>query len=184
MKKIKISIEGTSPLLMDRFSNEAYLAQKQARRITKEYNSEEEAEASAYWSSKGKKELIIPSMVLYASLLNGASWHKIQKRSAKTMLAGSIRIEPEEISLGTKEYEVDVRAVVIQRQRVLKGRARVDSWKATFTIVYNEKLIANPLIIKEVLEESGMRIGIMAFRPQKGGPYGTFKVTGFEEIQN
>ncbi len=72
-----------------------------------------------------------------------------------------------------------MRAVVIQRARVLKGRARLDKWKASFDIVYNEKLIGNISIIKDVLIEAGQRIGIMDFRPQKGGPYGTFKVTKF-----
>lgn len=182
MKNVKVTIDGTSPLLMNRFSNEAYLEQKKGRRISKEYDPNEEAKKGAYWSSGKKKELIIPSIVMYACLLNGASWYKINKRSAKSVLAGSIRIEPEEISLGTDKYEVDLRAVVIQRQRVLKGRARLDKWKATFNIVYNEKVIPESNLgdVRAILEEAGQRVGIMDFRPQKSGPFGTFKVTQFE----
>jgi len=181
MKKVKITIEGTSPLLMNRYNVEAELARGKGKRINKSYDQKEEAEISAYWSTGKKKELIIPSQILYASILNGASWHKVNRRSAKSILAGSIRIEPMEISLGTDKYDIDTRPVVIQRARVLKSRAIIKEWKATFEIVYSEDLITDVSILKTVLEEAGMRIGIMDFRPQKGGPFGTFKVTEFKD---
>ena len=147
----------------------------------------EEAKKSAYVSQDGKN-LIIPPLILYASLLNASSFHKIQRRSAKSILAGSIRIEPQEVilldendkPLKAEDYIIDVRPVVIQRARVLKSRARIDKWKAKFTIIYNEKLIADKQIIQTVLEEAGMRVGIMDFRPNRSGFYGTFKVNKFE----
>jgi len=180
MKNIKVTIEGTSPLLMNQYNVEAELQRQKGKRITKTYIPEEEAEKSAYWGTGKKKELIIPSGILYASILNASSFHKIGKRSAKSILAGSIRVEPMEISLGTDKYKIDTRPVVIVRQRVLKSRARLDEWKASFEIIYSEKLISDPQIIKTVLEEAGQRIGIMDYRPQKGGPHGTFKVIKFE----
>lgn len=180
MKKITVTIEGTTPLLMNRYNVEAELQRQKGKRITKTYDPTEEAEKSAYWSSGKKKELIIPSEVLYASILNASSFHKIGKRSARSILAGSIRVEPMEISLDTNKYEIDTRPVVIQRARVLKSRARLDKWKATFEIVYSENLIADAQIIETVLSEAGERIGIMDFRPQKGGPYGTFRIIKFE----
>lgn len=179
MKNIQVTIEGTTPLLMNKYNIQAELDRKKGARITKTYDSETEANTSAYWSKDGK-ELIIPSEVIYASILNASSFHKINRRSAKSILAGSIRVEPFEISLGTKKYEIDVRPVVIQRARILKSRARLDKWTASFEIIYNENLIGDIEIIRTVLEEAGMRIGIMDFRPQKGGMYGTFKVTKFK----
>ncbi len=179
MKTIKVSIEGTSPILMNKYNVQAELDRQKGVRTTKHYDPEIEAEKSAYWD-ESKKTLIIPSEVLYASLLNASSFHKIGRRSAKSILAGSIRVEPMQVSLGTNKYEIDTRPVVIQRNRVLKSRAKLTKWKATFEIVYNENLIANPEIVRTVLEEAGQRIGIFDFRPQKGGPYGTFKITSFK----
>lgn len=176
MKTIKVTIEGEH-LLMNKYNMEA---QTTSRRTTKSYDPKEEAERSAYWSSGKKKELIIPSSVLYASIINASSWYKISKRSAKSVLAGSIRIAPMEISLGTDKYEIDTRPVVIQRAKVLKSRATLPKWKASFEILYNEQLIADVNIIKEILIEAGQRIGIMDFRPQRGGSFGTFTVTEFE----
>jgi hypothetical protein len=64
---------------------------------------------------------------------------------------------------------------------VPKARARLDEWSATFKIVYNEKLIGDPMIIKTVLEEAGQRIGIMDFRPTNSGWYGCFSITEWKE---
>lgn len=181
MKKIKVSIEGTSPLLMNQYNVEAELERQKGKRITRVYDPVEEARKAAYFSTKGKKQLVIPVGIVYAALLNASSFHKIGKRSAKSILAGSLRIQGEdggeEISLGTDKYEIDTRPVVIQRNRVLKSRARLDSWKASFSIVFNENLIADADVIKTVLEEAGLRIGLMDFRPAKSGWYGCFSVT-------
>lgn len=187
MEKCIIEIEGTSPLLMNKYNIQAELDRQKGKRITKTYEPKDEAEKSAY-ISKDKKNLIIPSQVLYASILNASSFHKVNRRSAKSVLAGSIRIEPEEIkilnekdkALKSTDFEIDTRPVVIQRARVLKSRAKIEKWKAKFEIVFNEKLIADAEIIKTILTEAGMRIGIMDYRPQKSGWYGTFKINNFE----
>ncbi len=179
MKTIKVSIEGTTPILMNQYNVQAELDRQKGVRTTKTYDPIVEAKKSAYYSQDGKT-LIIKSEILYASILNASSFHKIGRRSAKSILAGSIRVEPMEISLGTKDYEIDTRPVVIQRARVLKSRTKLTKWKASFEIIYNEDLIANPEIVRTVLEEAGQRIGIFDFRPQKGGPYGTFKITSFK----
>jgi hypothetical protein len=180
MKTISVEIVGESPLLMNRYNVQQELDRQAGRRVNKTYDPATEAEKSAYWSSGKKKELIIPSQVIYSSILNASSFYKINKKSAKTILAGSISIEPVEISLGTSEYEIDTRPVVIQRSKVLKSRATVKNWKANFKIIYSEALISDPKIIQDVLIEAGLRIGIMDFRPQKSGSFGRFKVTKFE----
>jgi len=184
MKKIKITIEGTSPLLMNRYNVERELQRmKGIRNLNKTYDSDVEAESSAYWTTSGKKELCIPANCLYTSLLGASSFHKIGKRSAKGILAGSIRILPDEIKLGTAKYEIDTRPVVIARSRVLKSRAKLTEWKATFEIAYNDKLITSANVIKDILEEAGERVGLLDFRPQKGGWFGTFKINEFKPEQ-
>ena len=185
-KEIIVEIEGTSPLLMNKYNVERELQRQKGKRINKVYDSEEEAELSAYWGSGKKKELIIPSGIIYAAILNASSFHKIGKRSAKSILAGSLRVQgmdgSEEISLGTDTYAIDVRPVVISRARILKSRAKLDKWKAQFKILYNENAIADGDMIKPVLTEAGIRIGIMDFRPTKSGYYGCFKVNSWKVV--
>lgn len=188
MKKINVEIKGTTDLLMNNYNIQAELDRKKGKRITQTYEPKEEAEKSCYRDEDGKY-LVIPSRMVYASMLNASSFHKINRRSAKSILAGSIRVEQEDIPLldkdnkPLKDYIIDNRAVVIQRARVIKSRAKIKDWKAKFTLIYNEQLIADPEIIKVVLTEAGMRIGIGDYRPQKSGWYGTFSITKFDEVK-
>lgn len=182
MKTIKVTIKGTSPLLMNRFNIENALDHQKGKRINKTYDPKEEAEKSAYWGSGKKKELIIPSICIQACILQAASWYKINKRSAKSVIAGSIRVSPDEISLGTDKYEIDLRPVVIQRSRVIKARAKLPDWAVTFDLIYNDKMISDTQILRAILEEAGNRIGLLDFRPGKGaGSFGCFEITKWVE---
>ena len=176
MKKIEVEIEGTSPLLMN--SPQAMLEPEKAIKSKRDkYNPKDEAEKVAYRTNKGK--LYVPTTAIKASMLNGASFKKSGKYSLKQFIAGSTRIVSKEgngeVILEPQKYEIDLRTVVIQRARVVKARPRLDEWKINFIIEFNDSLIT-PDAIKPSLEDAGQRIGLLDFRPQKGGEFGTFKI--------
>lgn len=176
MKTIDVEIEGISPLLMHNIGSMAFESiGSTSKKITTKPSIEDEAEDSAYRKADG--ELYIPSRCVKAMLVIASTWYKVGKRSAKQFLGGGTRIEPYEIGLGTKKYEIDRRPVVIQgRNRIIRSRARLDKWKIKFSIIYNEDVFPNTDLIKTILEEAGMRVGLLDNRPQKGGENGTFKV--------
>lgn len=177
MKKIQIEITGDTPLLMN--SPKAMLEPKEAvRKTTKVYDPETEAEKVAYRTEKG--ELYVPNTAIKGTMINASAWKKAGKNALRPILAAAIRIPKSELLLGTKDYEIDLRTVVIQRARVVKARPVIKNWKLSFEMIYNEDLIADPEIIKEVLREAGERVGILDFRPQKLGEFGTFSVTKFK----
>lgn len=177
MKKIEVEIKGDTPLLMN--SPKSMLEPKEAvRKTTKKYEPKEEAEKVAYRTEKG--ELYVPNTAIKGSIINASAWKKAGKIALRPLIAAGIRIPQQEILLGTKKYEIDLRTVVIQRSRVIKARPMIKDWKLNFEILYNDQLIADPQIIKEVLVEAGERVGILDFRPQKLGEFGTFSVTKFK----
>lgn len=185
MKRVKVQIKGNGKgLLMNNplhmiESIRTDLKPSKGRRETEILSPEDDAKRLAYWTKnkKGKQELYVPSEAIFRSLINASSFYKIKKKSAKTSIAGAVRIEPDKIGLGTDKYDVDIRTVVIQKARVVKGRANIKQWNLEFDLVYNDKMIPDPSIIREILEEAGERMGILDFRPQKGGQFGTFEVT-------
>ncbi len=180
MKKIKITIEGVTSLLFNRFTEDS----SGGGRTKRKYDDKEEAEKRVYRMSTGKKNLYIPQMWLYKSIIGASSFYKIGRKSASTILAGTIRIEPEKIDLKTNKYIMDKQPVVIQNARIMRVRPRLDKWKASFEIVYNEKYFDKPDMLKEILIEAGERVGIGDGRPAKSKLwYGTFKVTQFKEVQ-
>ena len=174
MKEILVEITSLSPLLMN--NPESMLLQKKSSRSRlEEYNPKEEAEKVAYRMKS--KELYIPARAIFGCLIGGASFKKIGKYSAKSILAGNLRIEPEQVGLGTKTYEIDLRTVVIQKNRVVKARPVLKNWKVNFKIVYNDDIIKDPDVIKVCLEDAGTRLGLLDYRPQKFGSFGTFKIS-------
>ena len=139
----------------------------------------QEAEKLAYWTTNPKnkkKELYIPSEFILRSMINASSFQKIGKASAKTILAGSVFINPDKILLGTDQYEIDIRTVVIQRMRVVKARPQISNWKASFVIDYNEDMVGNPDVLFDILTQAGQRVGVGDFRPQRSGSFGTFVI--------
>jgi hypothetical protein len=179
-KKINVEIKGLTPLLMNRLNPESL--KSKSRMTMKDYSTAKDAANSAYIAEiGGKKQLYIPQEAMYSMLINTAKQYKVRRMSLASLLAGTMHIEPEKIPLGTDEYEVDERAVVIQNQRVLKGRAKLSKWSVTFEIIYDARRLPEGIenTLKEILEDAGTRMGLLDYRPQHKGWFGTFEVISF-----
>ena len=182
MKTINVEIKGVGEgLLMH--STRGMMVEKVAKKRGEKYDVKEDAELASYRNKKG--DLVVPSRCLKKCILNGASWYKFGKLSAKQVIAGCTRIEPVDIVLQDfkdkilKEYEIDQRTVVIQQNRIIRSRPLIREWKLKFDIIYNEKMIGDVDIIRQILEESGQRIGILDNRSQNFGENGNFEVSKF-----
>lgn len=179
MKKVKVEIKGITPLLMNNPASMIDQATNEVKQKTERYDHKEEAKKLLYKQKNGN--LYIPAEAIKGTLIGASSYKKIGKYAARPMIAGGVFISPQEVDLGTKKYELDIRTVVIQRARVVKARPKIESWKASFILSYNEKLIGNSEIIKTILSEAGERVGLLDFRPQKLGSFGMFEVSKWQE---
>ncbi len=175
MKCVNATIIGTSPLLMH--SAQAMEQQGMKKNPAKQYDHKAYAERVAY--RKKNKELYIPSRAIKRCMINAAGFHKFGKRSAKKIIGGCVRIDPIEVGLGTKVYEIDLRPVVIQQARIIRARPRLDKWKVKFDIIYDDEVIKEPEVILRILEDAGKRVGLLDNRPDKYGENGTFSVEKF-----
>jgi len=179
-KKIDVEIRGLTPLLMNRLNPESLKSKSRMR--MEQYSTEQDAANSAYIAEiDGKRQLYIPQECLYSMIINTAKQYKIRRMSLSSLLAGTMRVEPEKVPLGTDKYEVDERAVVIQNQRVLKGRAKLPKWSAKFQLIYDSRRLPDGIeaTLKEILEDAGTRMGLLDYRPQHKGWFGTFSVESF-----
>jgi hypothetical protein len=179
--KITVEIKGLTPLLMDKLTLESLEGKAKTR--TEEVTVEQQAENAAYRAIINEKEqLYIPSEAVYGMIINNAGLFKFGQFAASRILAGAIRIEPEKIPLGTNKFDVDVRAVNTGRGRILKGRAKVSDWHAEFTIVFDKTVINKRMaaVLQEIVASAGRRVGLLSYRPQHKGWFGTFEVTKFK----
>jgi len=184
IKRIKVELTGKTPILMNNPKSMISDEEEKGSSVistTKKRNSKLEAEGRTYRMKDGT--LYVPAEALKGCLVNAASYKKFGKYSAKPIIAGCVQVLPMQISLNTKEFEVDERTVVIMRRgRVIRARPMIENWKISFELEYDAGFIQSGNLIREILEEGGQRVGIMDFRPAKMGSFGMFKITKWEEL--
>jgi hypothetical protein len=200
-KILQVRIVGVTPLLMNNPTGYFEQEQEQNENLEKgkvatkkgkmpRESPQVEAEKRAYRKKDGN--LYIPAVAIYKAILRAASRVQIKTDKGKTIsasstIAGTMAIVPDQISLGTKKYEIDERLVVIQQMgrkpKILRRRPKLEKWDATFNILYDDEWV-KPEIIKELLVEAGQRVGILDGRPECKMWFGTFKVNEMKEVKS
>lgn len=175
MRTAVVDIKGLSPLLMHQFPMVPVEALEKK-------TAEEQAEIAAY-RDPVTRNLYVPAVALQRCFINGATYSKgkgrgsLQKNAAACLLIG-----PEErLSLGQQTFAVDARPIVVPatKGRVIRYRPRLDSWEVSFTIDYDENLLTEGQV-RRIVDDSGSRVGLLDFRPEKKGPFGRFMVTSWQ----
>lgn len=191
MKRFQIHIIGVTALLQHRFGDEAQTeAAKQTRRVSiQEETPRSAAEKVAYQNAKG--EFYFPGAAISRLLREAGGAHKVKgtRKSVKYLVPAAVLVLDDTITIRNGDgktpvagFEVDSRPVTIPatKGRIMRHRPRFDAWSATFELRVNEKVLA-PEVVHQLLTEGGEQIGIGDFRPEKGGPFGTFRVGRWEE---
>jgi hypothetical protein len=180
MKEIQVTIKGTSPLLMHRFPMAG--ADEPSKKRTGSPDWRAEAEKALYKDEKGV--IYQPSSHLEGSLKNAAKSFKISGKRGATyskLLGATVEVLPHAIPHKITKYEIDAQPVVVQRARIIRYRPRFDEWELDFTLTLSDDQL--PIeVMKMILDYAGAYVGIGDFRPQRGGKFGKFMVTKFEEI--
>ncbi len=199
MKRITVGIQGVAPLLWHGFGNgghEIDLPGASKGRKTRMVSAAEEptpreaVEKVVYRDKAG--HFVFPSTAILRMVREAAGNHRVRgtRKSAKYLIPSAVFTVEEVIvirngdgSSPAPDYEVDSRPVTIPttKGRVMRHRARWDCWSASFGLDLDEELFA-PAFLQLLLEEGGRRVGIGDYRPEKGGPYGRFRVTSFAEV--
>lgn len=170
MSEAIVTIEGISALMMKQYPAEPIVGFEKK-------TPEEQAELSAYRIPE-TKELYIPGVAIQRALINAATYSKGKGRaSLQKVAAACLIVSPEFIGLGTKKFEIDSRPVVVPatKGRIMRHRPRIDKWKATFNVEWDETLLKEDEV-KKIVEDMGKRVGLLEFRPLCKGPFGRCKI--------
>lgn len=176
-KTVLVTIDGTSPLLMHAYPLVPIEALEKKTR-------EEQAEYAAY-RIPGSHELYIPGTAIQRALVGGAAFSKgkgrasLAKPAAACLLVGS-----EYVGLGVNEYTIDSRPVVIPstKGRVLRHRPRLDKWKVTFSLDFDDTMLSDAQV-RQIVDDTGKSVGLLDFRPANRGPFGRYVVTHWEFVE-
>lgn len=172
--KIFVVIEGLSPLLMNRFPMEPIEGIQKMTPM-------QQAECAAYRQSNSG-ELYIPATALWRAIVDGATYVKGKGRSSlQKVAAACVLIEPEYLLLGTKDYSLDSRRVVVSATKgaIIRHRPRLDKWRVAFSITYDATLLS-VVDVRQIVDNAGSRVGVLDFRPARKGPFGRFQVVKWQ----
>lgn len=189
MKLIDIEIRGIQPLLMHRFTEEAETASSSKARSVKvdRGTPREQAEKAANKHPDGT--FYISAFAIPNAMGAAGANYKMPgtRKSMRFIVPSAIRIFDPTITVmngsgPATDFEVDSRPVTIPstKGRIMRHRPRFDCWGLQFSIGVDDNLM-EVSDAQMLLEQAGLSIGLGDFRPEKRGPFGTFRVTKFEE---
>ena len=180
-KEIKVKIEDTTPLLMNRF-REASISGKSKRRTG--VMTDAELTDKLYLNSDGTP--YIPNTYFKGALVESGKNFKIAGKGKATfskLIGSTVMVEPEAIALDGEWVKYSIAGVNPNtRGRMMIHRPRFDKWACEFRIVLQDEGI-DIASLKEILDYAGAYVGVGDWRPQKKGMFGKFIVTEFKEIK-
>lgn len=189
MKTVSIEIRGTTPLLIHRFTEQAEQGKATRRVIVDSQNPRDEATKNAYIAKDGT--FYFSAFAITNAMGNAGANHKMRgsRKTLRYVVPSSVRVTSETITImngsgPAKNFEVDSRPVTIPatKGRIMRHRPRFDEWGAKFDLLIDDNSLAVETA-HQLLQEAGQGIGIGDFRPEKRGPFGTFRVVKFDEKQ-
>lgn len=186
MIRIHVSIQGVTPLLMNRFTEEAEVKVSSgvsAVSIGSKGTPRDQAQKKAYSDEKGN--LYIPGPNIFACLIQAGKYHRNGKSKVTTMksslVPAGMAIVELVCPLGTKDFEVDSRSVVIPATggRIMSHRPRLDQWSLSFILEVDETMFS-PEFVRQIVDDAGRKVGLGDFRPDRKGPFGKFVVNAWK----
>lgn len=184
MITVTVEITGVSALLQNRFGMEAEAATGTRRVTVNRGTPREEAEKAAYRDDQGN--CYFPGAAIARLLREAGAAHKQRgsRKSLKYIVPSAVLVPQDTIALHNgkplHDFEVDSRPVTIPstKGRIMRHRPRFEKWQATFVLEIDDDVLP-PDMVQQLLTEGGRGIGIGDYRPERGGPFGRFMVTGW-----
>jgi hypothetical protein len=178
-----VTIQGVSPLLCNRFTDEAQMVATSGSRpagVGQQGSPKEQAEKKLYKDESGK--LIIPGPNLMSCITEAGKFFKAGRAKVTTqkssLIPACVWIQELCIPLKSKDsWGVDTRPVRIPATggRILCHRPCFHDWELVFSLEIDTELMTKELL-RQIVDAAGKRIGLGDFRPDRKGPFGRFVV--------
>lgn len=176
ISRLLVTVKGTSPLLVNRFSEQAQHAivanQTGVAKTRKAPRDPDlEFQNSRYRDHLGRD--CLPAAAFKESMVRAVSYID---GMAMTEARGAFFIDGDLIALRASEPYCHTSRVVLNRKTTsIAYRACYESWEADLSISFQENVVTAEQILN-ILELAGFAVGVGAWRPQCKGQFGRFEV--------
>ena len=177
---INVEVEGTSPLLMNRFMDKSI-----------EGSSKKRTGAIMVEEIKDKLYLFderphLPAVYLRNAIVEASKQFKITGKGKSTyskIVGSTVNVEPEFTPINGDYIPFRIAAVnPMTKGRMMVTRPRFNKWALSFQIILNDDGVPTS-VISEILEQAGKYVGVGDWRPEKKGMFGKFMITSFKEVK-
>jgi hypothetical protein len=180
MKTYDVTIQGTSPLLMNKPS--VLIGDISKERLQKSESPKEMASMKLY---ELDGELYQPETHIKGALVEAGKTQKVVgggKSTYSKIVGYAVEINPFEIIHKKQKWETySVLAVnPSTKGRNLLHRPMLKEWELNFQVIFEEDQIP-PSVLKELFDKAGKFVGLGDWRPAKKGRFGKFQVTSWKE---
>lgn len=180
MKTYEVTIQGISPLLMNKPSVLIGDISKDKKPLKNDPKGEAE---SRLYILDGK--LYQPSTHIKGALIEAGKQKKVVGKGKSTYskaVGYAVEINPFELVHKKQKWEIfSILAVnPTTKGRTLLHRPMLREWELDFEVTFDESEIQDS-IMKEIFDIGGRIAGLGDWRPAKKGPYGRFHVTSWKE---
>jgi hypothetical protein len=182
MIRVSVTIEGLSPYIPHRFNEAAEVAVSGGISTISNLGKltpQERAESFLYLDENDKP--IIMQTAIFSCIIQAGKFHKLGKSKLTTqqtsLIPGYMTVVGAYFPLVHKQpWKVDTRPVRIPATggRILEHRPMFDDWRTSFELEIFEGF--SEQLVRQLIDDGGLRIGLGDMRPEKKGPYGRFKV--------
>ncbi len=194
MKTVNVTITGINPLLIHRFAEQDQ-QQSSSRKTQVQCPTDTRQVALAAANRRPDGTHYISSFAIVNGMCSAGSNYKMKgsRKSVRFIVPSAVRISTSDCSITIlvkgesatdSSFEVDARPVTIPatKGRIMRYRPRYENWSMKFELGILDDLLDMSLA-QQLLTDAGIQIGIGDFRPEKRGPFGTFRVTSWEETK-
>lgn len=172
---MKVRVLGKGPLLFHRYDVEEQERKKVAKKGSIEKTTDN-IESYVYRDKKGN--ICMPGMNFKAALVNAAKRFQdpsSPRKSAHDLIRAGIVVDPylAPILSGGKPtaewHGVDVRGVVIQKNRIARSRPFMEpGWEIDFEVTVTDIEMVKPALLADIIFRAGAFSGLGDYRPDFG----------------
>jgi hypothetical protein len=181
---------GSTPMLCHRATEEALSGRTRSNNPGETEDPRVIAERAVY--RLPDKQLAIPGSAVARMLREAGGSHKAKgsRKSLKYLVPACVIILDDLLGLylhnrktRVMDYEVDSRPVTIPstKGRVMRHRARVNEWAFKARLRVNCDIM-DEAMVRRLMAEGLVQIGLGDYRPERGGPFGVSDLTAWDII--